>query len=342
MIEVEGLIQDYPGTRALDGVSFSIAANSITALVGANGAGKTTLLRCLAALDDPVAGEVRIDGIGTHESPREVHQRLGYLSDSFGLYDTLSVRQCLLHQAGMHGMDNAAQEKAADDTLERMKLGDLAKKRAGALSRGQRQRLAIGQAIVHGPKVLLLDEPASGLDPEARWRLSSMLTDMAHDGMTLIVSSHILSELEDYCTHVLALRGGKVILAAPVSAAVRELGSDGGDADMDAEPVACIRVQLAAGSRFDLEPALKQYAGARKVSVHGASATVFVADTDDQRMALLKHLMDAGAPVIHFGEDKARMQELYFSSLGEDSAAEAEAGEAEAAAKETGASGGAS
>ncbi|MCA9283486.1 MAG: ABC transporter ATP-binding protein, partial [Phycisphaerales bacterium] len=198
--------------------------------------------------------DIRIDGVRTADDPRGVHLRLGYLSDTFGLYNALTVRQCLLHQAAMHGMDNAAQTAAADAAIERMKLGDLAKKRAGALSRGQRQRLAIGQAIVHGPKVLLLDEPASGLDPEARWRLSSMLTDMARDGMTLIVSSHILSELEDYCTHVLALRGGKVILDAPVSAAVRELGAQAGE---DGAPaMACIRIQLAAGSDFDLEKAL--------------------------------------------------------------------------------------
>jgi len=317
MIEVSGLIQDYPGVRALDGVSFAVPQNAITALVGANGAGKTTLLRCLAALDDPVAGDIRIDGVRTGDDPRGVHLKLGYLSDTFGLYDTLSVRQCLLHQAAMHGIAAGEQDAAVDTVLQRMQMEDLAAKRAGNLSRGQRQRLAIGQAIVHGPKVLLLDEPASGLDPEARWRLSSMLTDMARDGMTLIVSSHILSELEDYCTHVLALRHGKVILDAPVSAAVRALDETGDGAEAGAAQI-CLRVQIAGWSDFDLAASLEAFGEAGRISVHGTSATVFLSDDEALRAGLLKHLVDAGAPVIQYGEDKARMQELYFSTLGEE------------------------
>lgn len=335
MIEVTGLIQDYPGTRALDGVSFTVAEHAITALVGANGAGKTTLLRCLAALDEPVDGDVEIDGIRTSDDPRAVHQRLGYLSDSFGLYEALTVRQCLLHQAAMHNMDRTAQDAAVDKVLERMRLGDLVNRRSGALSRGQRQRLAIGQAIVHDPKVLLLDEPASGLDPEARWRLSSLLTDMARDGMTLIVSSHILSELEDYCTHVLALRGGKVILDEPIASAVRNLTVSGaGAADTGDVARACIRIQTAAGSDADLEGLLSGFPDAVRTSVHGTSATVFIPDSDDARVGLLRHLVDAAVPVVHFGEDKARMQELYFASLGEDS--EARDAETAAGTAETG------
>lgn len=318
MIDVRNLIQDYPGTRALDRVSFSVAANSITALVGSNGAGKTTLLRCLAALDDPVAGDVKIDGIFTSEDPRAVHQRLGYLSDSFGLYDTLTVRQCLKHQAAMHNLTGSAQDEAVASVIDRMQLADLAGRRAGSLSRGQRQRLAVGQAIVHGPKVLLLDEPASGLDPEARWRLSSLLTSMARSGMTLIVSSHILSELEDYCTHVLALRDGKVILDAPISSAIRKIGLTGAEPEGDAENLACMRIQLAPGSDTDLSALFADDPDAVRTSVHGDSATVFVPDTDAARAGLLRRLVEAGAPVIHYGEDKARMQELYFATLGEE------------------------
>src|SRR6185369_9813264 len=165
---VDGLCFDYPGVRALDGVGFELERGTVTALVGPNGAGKTTLLRCLAALETPLAGRIEVAGVDVLESPREAHRRLGYLSDFFGVYDALTVEQCLVHAAAAQGVEQAAVAAAVRRTAERLGLDDRLRTVAGTLSRGLRQRLAIGQALVHAPALLLLDEPAAGLDPEAR------------------------------------------------------------------------------------------------------------------------------------------------------------------------------
>ena len=176
MIEVRDLVYEYPSKRALDGVSLSVARGTITALVGPNGAGKTTLLRCLAALEPPYAGAATIDGLDTTGSPREIHAQLGYLPDFYGLYDALSVRRCLTYAARSHGIAPALDGGCGRNGGAPRRPARPPGIPAGELSRGLRQRLAIGQAIVHEPKVLLLDEPAAGLDPQARRDLSALLS----------------------------------------------------------------------------------------------------------------------------------------------------------------------
>lgn len=211
MIEISGLTFDYPGHRALDDVTLSVASGSVTALVGPNGAGKTTLMRCIAGLETPLEGRIVVDGMDVVEQPREVHRIMGYLSDFFGLYQDLSVARCLEYAAAAQGLPDDDIPDAVARTAERLDLSDKLHRLSGDLSRGQRQRVAIGQAIIHQPRVLLLDEPASGLDPEARAGLAALFRQLQADGMTLLVSSHILAELDEYSTHMLALRDGRIL-----------------------------------------------------------------------------------------------------------------------------------
>ena len=208
MIDVAGLIFEYPGHRALDGIDLHMAAGSVTALVGPNGAGKSTLLRCLAGLEHPAAGQIVVHGVDVLQAPREVHRHVGYLSDFFGLYERLTVAQGLEYAARAMGLPPHVAQTRVAQVAQQLDLLALLQRLPSQLSRGQRQRLAIGQAIVHQPAVLLLDEPASGLDPEARASLAQLMRQLQAQGMTLIVSSHILSELDEYCTHILALRAG--------------------------------------------------------------------------------------------------------------------------------------
>ena len=210
MIEVSQLVFEYPGHRALDGVSLSIAAGSVTALVGPNGAGKSTLMRCIAGLEQPLSGHIRVKGLSVEEQPREVHRHLGYLSDFYGLYDRLSVMRCLQYSALSMGVAPGDVDVRVRQVAAQLGLTELLHRHPTELSRGQRQRVAIGQAIVHQPGVLLLDEPASGLDPDARSSLSTLFRQLQAQGMTLIVSSHILSELDEYCTHILSIRDGRI------------------------------------------------------------------------------------------------------------------------------------
>jgi ABC-2 type transport system ATP-binding protein len=211
IIEIKHLTFDYPGFRSLSDINLSIAPGTVTALVGPNGAGKTTLMRCIAALETPLMGSVYVNQLDVHADPRQAHRLMGYLSDNFGLYGDLTVAQGLGYAASAQGVASDAVANAVQKTAKQLGLGDKLKHRANTLSRGQRQRLGIGQAIIHNPKVLLLDEPASGLDPEARSSLSGVFSALQAQGMSLLVSSHILAELDEYSTHMLALNEGKIL-----------------------------------------------------------------------------------------------------------------------------------
>jgi ABC-2 type transport system ATP-binding protein len=211
MIKVQNVIFEYPNKRALKDVSFEIKEGSITALVGPNGSGKTTLLRCIAALEIPFSGSIHVNGIDALEFPRDVHKNVGYLSDFFGLYKDLSVRQCLIFSANIHKIEESQVSAKVNEVAEKLGITSYLNASAGSLSRGLKQRLGIAQSIIHNPKIILLDEPASGLDPEARINLSKLFLDLKKGGVTIIVSSHILAELEDYCTEMLLIREGRII-----------------------------------------------------------------------------------------------------------------------------------
>ncbi len=220
MITVENLCFDYPGKRALNNISFTIPTNSITALVGPNGAGKTTLLRCVAALEDFTSGKIVIEQdtekYKVEEEPRKIHKITSYLSDFFGLYEDLTVSQCLTYLAWSKGCPPHLVANQIEIAAQKLQLEAYLSIKASKLSRGLRQRLAIAQSIVQEPKILLLDEPASGLDPQARYDLSKLLLELQTHGLTILVSSHILSELEDYSTHMIVIDHGKILDHRPL------------------------------------------------------------------------------------------------------------------------------
>jgi|SRR5581483_10495633 len=301
MLRVEHVIFDYPGRRALDDVSFEIAPGTITALVGPNGAGKSTLMRVCSALERPFAGRVLLQGMDVHENPREAHRRMGYLTDFFGLYDEMTVRQCLEYRAAAQGVSKSKQCVALEQAATRMQLRDRLNQKAGELSRGLRQRLAIAQATIHNPAFVMLDEPASGLDPEARIGLAYALKLLCAEGMTIIVSSHILSELDDYSTHILMIRDGRIIEHAPIG--VMETGPRNTIEIELASPDPRLPEILAAVPGITVERADELRA---LLSANGAATT---------RQALLKGLVDAGLPVINFSTEKQRLQDAYLARM---------------------------
>jgi ABC-2 type transport system ATP-binding protein len=207
MIEIKNLSFRFGTHRALNELSFTIPEGSITALVGPNGAGKTTLMRCMSALAHPTEGQVLIDGIDSSEDPHACHRLLGFLADNFGLYEELTVEQSLAYFAAAHQMD----QQRVEEVLEQVNLTDKKKEQIKSLSRGMRQRVGIAQAIIHLPKYLILDEPASGLDPEARIQLAELFKKLNKEGITLLVSSHILAELDQYANHLIVLKAGKLV-----------------------------------------------------------------------------------------------------------------------------------
>lgn len=302
MIEVQDLVFEYPGKRALDGVSFGVEANTITALVGPNGAGKSTLLRCLAGLARPLGGSIRMGAIDVLDDPRECHRRLGYMSDFFGLYGDLTARQCLQYLAFAHGFSGEVAEAAVERAASRLALGSHLGAKAGALSRGLRQRLAIAQAILHDPQVLLLDEPASGLDPGARIGLAELFVSLRAEGVTVVVSSHILAELDQYSSHVMILRQGRVVEHRAL-----------------VEPEATRRVLRVTLSHPvpELREKLAAEAGVVNLQVEDTEASFeFLGDPAEQQV-LLRSWIEQGLPICSFGEEKKNLQDAYLATLSE-------------------------
>jgi len=302
MIVVEHLVFDYPGLRALDDVSVTIPAGAVTALVGPNGAGKTTLMRCIAALDQPFSGRVAVDGIDVHAEPRLAHARMGFLPDFYGLYDELTVAQCLAYRAGAQGVPAADRARLVELVATRLAIADRLGQKAGTLSRGLRQRLAIAQAIIHEPKVVLLDEPASGLDPEARHGLAAVLRQLQAEGMTLIVSSHILAELADYSTEMLMIDKGRVV----------EHRTLGQAADADGR-VPMLLTLAAPDDR--LGEVLGGIAGVSAVTVDGATARFLLAGDAAERHLVLKALIAADLAVAGFAVAETSLQDAYLARM---------------------------
>jgi ABC-2 type transport system ATP-binding protein len=217
IIETKGLVKRYDGTLAVGGVDLAIDEGEIFGLVGPNGAGKTTMIRMLATLLEPTSGDAEIAGESIRRNPQAVRRVLGYMPDAFGVYDDMKVWEYLDFFGRCYGLGPAQRRRMINDLLE---LVDLAAKRDAyvlSLSRGMQQRLCLAHALVHDPKVLLLDEPASGLDPRARVELRELLRELRSLGKTIVISSHILPELEELCTAVAIVDRGRVLAAGSIA-----------------------------------------------------------------------------------------------------------------------------
>jgi ABC-2 type transport system ATP-binding protein len=218
-IVARGVRRSFGTVPAVRDVSLEAQAGRVTGLVGPNGSGKTTLLLMLGSLLAPDAGEIRIGGIDPLEDPQGVRRLLGWMPDALGAWGALSVRETLVITARLYDMDARAARARADELMQLVDLASLSKAPARVLSRGQKQRLGLARSIVHDPQVLLLDEPASGLDPEARVGLRVLLRRFAAEGRAVLVSSHVLSELEELVDDAVFIVAGASVSAERVAAA---------------------------------------------------------------------------------------------------------------------------
>jgi len=285
---------------ALDDVSLKVEQGEITALVGPNGAGKTTLLRCVAALDTPLSGSVTINGIDALTHPRQIHQQIGYLADFYGLYGQLTVEQSLRYAAMAHSIDASVINDAVKRAAERLEIADRMTQKVATLSRGLTQRLAIAQAIVHEPRLLLLDEPASGLDPEARHALSVLFVNLQQQGMTLVVSSHILAELEEYSSSMVIIRDGKIIEHQQLKDRVGQ----------------AILVRVKTSQPAPALATLLKQSNEVELVESGESSVLFRFNGDDQELhEILAMLVRQDVPVCHFGQDKVNMHDAYLAKV---------------------------
>src|SRR5205807_7533650 len=215
VISVEALRKQYGGQAALRGLELNVPRGEIFGFVGPNGAGKTTTIRILATLVLADSGAAAIGGIPVADDPHGVRELVGYMPDFFGVYDRLTAHEYLEFYAACHGVPHRRRRGVARELLELVDLGDRADDQVDTLSRGMKQRLCLARALVHDPSVLLLDEPASGLDPRARVEMREILKELQTMGKTIVISSHILPELTELCTMIGIIDQGRIRATGP-------------------------------------------------------------------------------------------------------------------------------
>ena len=216
MIQIEHLSKEYKGLTAVKDLSLSLEAGDIFGFIGPNGAGKTTTIKMLATLLKPTAGKAMIDGIDVVEHPEAVRGRIGYMPAFFGIYDDMRVWEYLDFFAGAYRLPKNQRPRIIDDVLSLTDLGGKKESYVEELSTGMKQRLCLAKTLIHDPKVLLLDEPASGLDPRARIEIKELFKELKAMGKTIIISSHILPELADFCNKVGIIERGEMLVSGDV------------------------------------------------------------------------------------------------------------------------------
>ena len=299
-IVVQGVQRSFGQVQAVRNVTLRADAGRVTGLVGPNGSGKTTLLLMLASLLAPDAGSIRIDGIDPVTNPHAARAVLGWMPDALGAWNSLTSRETLVVTARLYGMPMAAASVRADALLTEVGLVELADAPARVLSRGQKQRLGLARALVHDPRVLLLDEPASGLDPQARIDLRLLLRRFAAEGRTVLVSSHILSELEEVVDDAVFLMAGVTVDPARVEAASRR-----------ARPW---RVRLAGTEPSSAD--VQRVAGALRVPVESLGVdrrdVVVSFESEDAAAAALRDLVSAGLDVVEFAAAQGALERTFL------------------------------
>ena len=304
MISTSGLTKFYDTHPAVHEVSLFVPAGETCALVGPNGAGKTTLLKMLAGLLRPTSGRIEVAGVEVGAEPKRLHRIVGYVPDTYGLYDDLSVRHFLEYFARAHEVSAEGLCQKIDGVLNLTNLAGKRDAQVGTLSRGMRQRLVIAKTLLHAPKVLLLDEPASGLDPHARIELRDLIRQLAELGTTLFVSSHILTELADFSTSVVIMERGRVARSGRIDALVEELA--GGTP---------VRVELLdAETAARLAEDLGARAGVKKIEVAGATVDFTFNGERAELAALHRAAAAAHDGLVSFYERRLTVEDVFLAS----------------------------
>jgi ABC-2 type transport system ATP-binding protein len=314
VVETRGLVKRYGDQLAVSGVDLVVGPGEIYGLVGPNGAGKTTTMRILATLLAPTAGEAYVTGIPGGADPIEVRRRIGYMPDFYGVYDDLRVWEYLDFFARCYGVPANRRATMIGELLEIVDLGAKRDEYVESLSRGMRQRLCLAHTLVHDPALLILDEPASGLDPRARVEMREILRELRTMGKTILVSSHILPELGEMCTGVAIIDHGRVLRSGAIAEIERSLRAS-----------ALLRIDLI-GTEADREAAIAWLGTADLV---GDVLPVESADAGRQRIEvafdgpieaqaeLLRTMIDAGHRVVGYSQATSDLEEIFLKVTGQ-------------------------
>jgi ABC-2 type transport system ATP-binding protein len=312
IIEMRGLTKRYRQLTAVEELDLAVEEGTVFGFVGPNGAGKTTTMRILATLLRPTAGEAWVAGHSVVDERRAVRRAVGYMPDFFGVYGDMKVWEYLDFFAACYEIPAEARRQLVDDLLELVDLTHRREDYVDALSRGMKQRLCLARALAHDPQVLILDEPASGLDPRARIEIRELLRELQAMGKTIFVSSHILSEIEEVCTHVGIIEEGHLVAVGTLdemrkriqAQRVVSIGLLGQDEDQRGRAIQDAQVWLEGRPDVvQVEPDAENGAGDLRVTFSG---------DDEALVRLLRDMVGAGIPVAMFREETGDLEDVFM------------------------------
>ena len=300
MIELTGFGKDYGDFTAVQSLDLQIAEGEMFGFIGPNGAGKSTSIRFLATLLRASRGEGTINGFSVSKDPMNVRRSVGYMPDTFGVYDGMKVWEFLDFFAVAYKIGKTQRKRVIRDVLE---LLDLTYKRddfVNGLSRGMKQRLCLAKTLVHDPPVLILDEPASGLDPRARVEVKALLKELRRMGKTILISSHILTELADCCTSIGIIERGQLLMHGPIDEVYQKIRGNQ-------------VVEASFGEGLDQGLSIiRSNPDVRDIQVDGSKIIIEFNSTDYNPSVLLKQLIDAGVEVKNFGRKEPNLEDVFM------------------------------
>jgi ABC-2 type transport system ATP-binding protein len=299
-IELRRLHRVFDQTHAVNDVSFEVYAGEVFGYIGPNGAGKTTSMRILATLDEPTAGDALVDGFSVVDDPDRVRRRLGFMPDYFGTYQNVNVREYLDFFARAYGLVGRERITSIEEVMEFTLLNTLADKPIDGLSKGMKQRLCLGRTMIHNPSVLVLDEPAAGLDPRARIELREMIAQLATAGKAILISSHILTELAEICDKVGIIEQGRLLAVgsvAEISTRVQEQST--------------VRVRVL-HDEARLQSWLATRADVSDLRMDGGLAVFSHSGAPEAEAGLLREMVQAGFPVVEFGAKQKSLEDVFL------------------------------
>ena len=303
MIEVEHFTKRYGDFMAVDDLNLSIGEGEIYGFIGPNGAGKSTTIRFLATLLKPTSGEGRIAGHSVTNDPMAVRRVIGFMPDDFGVYDGMKVWEFLDFFAVAYEIPRLERRRIIGEVLQ---LLDLTHKRddyVNGLSKGMKHRLCLAKTLVHNPPVLILDEPSAGLDPRARLEMKYLLNELRRMGKTILVSSHILSELADFCTSIGVIERGKLLASGSIQDIQKQLRSH-----------RVLKVRILNENPAQFEYILKNHSSVKAQSVNTIEGTLSAEFEGDgpAQADLLRQMMEAGAIVEAFDEEQISLEDVFM------------------------------
>jgi ABC-2 type transport system ATP-binding protein len=301
LIELIRLRKEYDDLVAVQDLSLTIPQAEIFGLIGPNGAGKTTTIRMACGLLAPSTGRALINNIDVAQEPEKAQRSIGYLSDFFAVYEDLKVWEYLDYFAHAYKVEESRIPARINEAIAQVSLEVKRDAMIRGLSRGMKQRLGIARAIIHQPKVLLLDEPASGLDPTARIELRNLLRSLRDQGTTILISSHILTELEGFCTSIGIMEKGLMVRSGRIE-----------EVTAAANPARDIRLSWIGDNAEGIQRELSANAQISNVQINGSAGTFQFAGSEDDLAALLAKLVSSGVRVKSFSEIKQTVEDLYM------------------------------